>query len=350
MTLLLVFLFSTPYAWAQSPSDPHVAHCAWEDFSEYFGRDSDVLGRDILHVDLRDIVRYRGDILPEIRELLERITDRDEGYLPRAVNYSPLGPRRGATNNQVYGIEITGCPILRRESVEFYLQMFYVRHDVLHRKSFFVNFDRRSSDIIYILPHRDHPWLNARLQIVLSLMERKAIVLEGTRGQPIKTYPVAVGGLDEGLGLVSPFPHLLTPLRRDFYINIAVSNPARRYPSIYGGRPFLRLSLPHLDWTTIAFHIKQNPQLIRGFESHGCVRMREKDLYELYWLLKHARDGIIPLAVVHQSALPWDHPYPLEEDSYGRVSYPRRRGEKDGLIVMERVEAPFPYEDYSPLK
>ena len=344
MAPLFVFLFTGLYATAQTHQDPNI-RCAEEDFSEYFGRDNDILGRDILHVDLRDIVRYRGNVFPEIRELLERITDRDVGYLPVAVNYSRLGPRRGATNNQVYGIEITGCPLVQRRNVEFYLQMFYVHRHTLQRKLFLVNFDRHSSHIISILPYKDSPWPETPLQAVLSLLERKIIVLNN-RDRPIKTYPVAVGGLDDGL--ISPYPSLLTPLYGESYINLAVSSFARRIPFYYRGMPFLRLSLPHLHWTSIGLHIKQNPRLIRGFESHGCVRMREKDLYELYWLLKYARDGIIPLAIVHQSVIPWDHPYPLEEDSYRRVSHPPRREEENDLIVMERVETPFPYQTLSP--
>ena len=332
MALFVLGLFSSFPITAQVNWDNDVANCAHRDFSQYFGREDGAFGHSILHVDLRDVVEYNGELFPEALNILERLTVEDTGHLPLGVHYSPRGPTRGHNRNQVYGIEITRCPTVLRKSVEFHLQMFYHRWGQLRRQLFVATLDRDTSHVSRILMYKNHEWADRNLRLELSLLERKAIVMDN-RGRTFKIYPVAVGGLDEAV--TSEELSITTPFYTEAYLNEAVSQAVRWDPPYYKGMPFLRISHSTLDWTPIGFHIRQNPRLKRGFESHGCIRMREKDLYELYWLLKSSPDGTMPLGLVHWSQVPWDHPYPLEDKSYMAISHPPRRGE-DGLLVMER--------------
>ena len=344
MALFILVLFSGFRAMAQIPWDSDVANCAHEDFSQYFGREDGALGHNILHVDLRDVIEYNGELFPEALDILESLTDEDTGHIPLEVHYSPRGATRGHLRNQVYGIEITRCPTVLERSVEFHLQMFYHFWGQLRRQLFVATLDRDTSRVSHVLMYKNHEWSDRNLQVELSLLERKVIVMDD-RGRAFKTYPVAVGGLDEAI--ISGRLSITTPFYKEAYLNEAVSQAVRWVPPYYKGMPFLRVSHSTLDWTPIGFHIRQNPRLKRGFESHGCIRMREKDLYELYWLLKSSPDGTMPLGLVLRSEAPWDHPYPLEDKSYMTISHPPRRGE-DGLLVMERVYSPPPLESFGP--
>ncbi len=338
--LIQIFLFVLNISFVRA-QDSNIDICAEEDFSQYFGRNDGAFGRFILHVDLRDVWNYHGAIFPESQTMLESFTDEETGFLPRGIEYSPQGPTRDHDNNQVYGIEIQKCPMVMRDRIEFTLQMFYQRRGVFSRRLFIVIFDRVTSQITDIMMYKDSEWTDRSLQIELSLIERKVLVMN-QNGKTLKTYPVAVGGLSPN-ALSEEFS-LLTPRYEDANLNFSVSRKARTLPRYFLGMPFLRITRGHSLRTGLGFHIRQNPQLKRGMESHGCIRMREKDLYELYQLLKNTKDGIIPLSIHFFSEIPWDHPYPLTEDSYRTVSPRARRGE-DGLLLMHRV-----FLDLTPLK
>ena len=58
-------------------------------------------------------------------------------------------------------------------------------------------------------------------------------------------------------------------------------------PDYFGGFPFLRLTARNsAGANTYALHGPITSQLIRGYVSHGCVRMRGDDIVRLFWMVK----------------------------------------------------------------
>ncbi|HEX5062759.1 MAG TPA: L,D-transpeptidase [Kofleriaceae bacterium] len=68
----------------------------------------------------------------------------------------------------------------------------------------------------------------------------------------------------------------------------------RTVPDYFGGFPFLRTTARNSDGgNTYALHGPITEQLIRGYVSHGCVRMRGNDIVRLFWMVKpHASTPI----------------------------------------------------------
>jgi hypothetical protein len=61
----------------------------------------------------------------------------------------------------------------------------------------------------------------------------------------------------------------------------------RTVPEYFGGLPFLRLTAQnHEGANTYALHGPITATLIRGYVSHGCIRMRANDIIRLFWMVK----------------------------------------------------------------
>ena len=64
--------------------------------------------------------------------------------------------------------------------------------------------------------------------------------------------------------------------------------PRRTVPEYFGGFPFLRTTARNSDGAnTYALHGPITAQLIRGYVSHGCIRMRGNDIVRLFWMVKN---------------------------------------------------------------
>ena len=316
--------------------------CINDDFSNYFGRSEEVMANLVLHVDLRDVVEHYGASFPEAKTMLTKITDKENYFFPGDVDYLSSGPRKNRERNQIYGLEIKECPFVLDDRVEFHIQAFYQWKGSFYYQIFYVHLDRKTSQVTYLISYKNSIWENRKLKIEIFSLERK-VFLTQSNGNIIKIYPIAVGGFDEAV--LSNSVSLVTPHYRNAYLNLSVSQRSRNNPNYFKGRPFLRISTQNTIWTPIGLHIKQNAKLRRGFESHGCIRMREKDLYELYQFLVGTSDGKIPLSITHTSTMAWDHPYPTIEDSYNTITRPPRR-DQDGLMIMHRVYAMPPIHEF----
>lgn len=63
--------------------------------------------------------------------------------------------------------------------------------------------------------------------------------------------------------------------------------PRRTVPEYFGGYPFLRTTARNsAGANTYALHGPITAELIRGYVSHGCVRMRANDIIRLFWMVK----------------------------------------------------------------
>jgi hypothetical protein len=169
-------------------------------------------------------------------------------------------------------------------------------------------------------------------------------------------YPVGVGGFNEIYG--DDRVELLTPTFDSAKLPTNFAVNARTVPDYFMGKPFLRIAYSDDGYTLYAFHaVPGGGKFIRGFESHGCMRLRDKDLYELLLLIRNSKDHAVNLTV-KQSFLPdeapADHPYPLETKRYNRVknfgsaTHPKIKHDEMGLTITEIIYKAPPIEKLKP--
>jgi hypothetical protein len=196
-----------------------------------------------------------------------------------------------------------------------------------------------------------------------GLIDRMVVVEDAAHAITL-AFPLGVGGIDEAV--MSPGYRILTPKFHGASLNRATVQPARTDPTYYRARPFMPISTAKGSETAIAFHItilddsvaKQYGlnYLQRGFESHGCMRMREKDLMEFFAIVMNGADDKIPVDVdnhvparnaqglrVKGNGLSDEViAYPAEDDSYVRVTrFPTapffQRDSVEHLVIMDRA-------------
>ena len=114
------------------------------------------------------------------------------------------------------------------------------------------------------------------VHLVVKLQEKRVHVYQGDR--VIHSYPIAVGkpGYETPQGSFSIFSKELNPTFKNFKTG-AVIPPGRNNP--LGSR---WIGVWTDGKTQIGFHGTNRPQSIGRAVSHGCIRMYDKDVIELY--------------------------------------------------------------------
>jgi lipoprotein-anchoring transpeptidase ErfK/SrfK len=111
--------------------------------------------------------------------------------------------------------------------------------------------------------------------IFVSIPDCKLVVVEN--GQVIRTFPVAVGTA------ISPSP------TGDFYIVNRVSNPTYYRPGVVisAGRDNpIGTRWLGLDRKGYGIHGTNEPHSIGKAASHGCIRMRNRDIEQFFTLVR----------------------------------------------------------------
>lgn len=106
-----------------------------------------------------------------------------------------------------------------------------------------------------------------------------------------RVYPAGVGVKDSRGESITPTGHFATgddPSHGWWYV------PRRWTPEYFGGFPFLRITAKNSKgYATYGLHGPITQTLIRGYVSHGCVRMAKNDIVEFFYLLRdHASTPI----------------------------------------------------------
>ncbi len=161
------------------------------------------------------------------------------------------------------------------------------------------------------------------LEIKASLIDRLTLVMDERFGF-IRVWPVGVGALDtvRRPGELSS----LTPATELGRISREVGFLSLSAPAWNRGLPYLPFEIPMTStrsikprrWyfeTRVAFHAFQGQKFSRGFNSHGCITLRDADLIELADLV-FARPVPLPLAIQPESFLQHQHPFPHETGHY----------------------------------
>jgi hypothetical protein len=168
-------------------------------------------------------------------------------------------------------------------------------------------------------------------------------------------FPVGAGAFAKNPDLVAEGEEtdIMTYSFPEFCINPKWTISKRWKPRYFKGKPFVRFGeLPDgyndrpgdfedVGYSDQGFHIKQNREFQRGFLSHGCIRMREKDLNTLHSIVRNGPQDLLKGSMeLTQSARV--HPYPFAKQfSY---AVPGQK-DKDGLTLTRRV-----YDQYPPVE
>ncbi len=191
---------------------------------------------------------------------------------------------------------------------------------------------------------KDIPLKQTYFQVNTDISDRK-LILTDRENQITKVFPVGVGsfdirtltGMDNFVGsmteelkngaLITKIPQT-DEAGNKVYVQIMEE---RTNPDYYRGRPFIGvLDNNGTKYKEIGFHYQiDNDQLKRGFVSHGCIRVRDKDLYQLAVIVFRSGQNAIPVKVVNSfrsypelnEYVGLDHPYAKLNDSYKRIIY-----------------------------
>ncbi len=179
----------------------------------------------------------------------------------------------------------------------------------------------------------DYPLDQTNFRVLGDLMARK-VILEDSNYKIKFVYPVAVGSFDVRTGpgmdgvvklMTQEFP--AAKIKSVHLVDYGSDGPntrTRTYPSYFRGRPFIGLFQNGTSYEQVGMHYQiTSPNLVRGFVSHGCMRVRDIDLYRLDAILNEGGHDELDAHVVNHldgyEAL--DHPMPKDETSYNSVVY-----------------------------
>ena len=99
-----------------------------------------------------------------------------------------------------------------------------------------------------------------------------------------EVYPAGVGIKNSAGRSITPTGHFRTgDDTKDAWWYV----PRRTSPAYFGGFPFLRLDAENSEGAnTYALHGPITEVLIRGYVSHGCIRMQAQDVIRLFWSVR----------------------------------------------------------------
>ncbi|MBY0414340.1 MAG: L,D-transpeptidase family protein, partial [Bdellovibrionales bacterium] len=187
--------------------------------------------------------------------------------------------------------------------------------------------------------------------LTVGLVDRKLIIADLAHDVKF-IFPIGVGGFDEGVlneGRVS----LLTPRFYNGFIDQRAVISKREKPRYFDGKPFIRLlkgSNIGSDMTAIGFHTEINDSFVRGFDSHGCMRLRVPDLFALHDLIMDGSAQQTPIVVVYRTDNSFDHPAGKRNKTFktvvnvGTKESPFFPLDRDNLVQMGYKESGAPME------
>ena len=205
-------------------------------------------------------------------------------------------------------------------------------------------------------PSPTQPSASRAPRLTVSLVDR-TLVLEIPALHMRRVFPVGVGALDP----VRSFPALssLTPTTERARVSKKGSHLALNGSSWARGLPYIPFEIPWVQTTPgplsterlfygetrIAFHAWPGQTFMRGFNSHGCVTLRDTDLLELAAFVFGAKDPL-PL-VIRESNPDAAHPLPHENRQYWRLVNTGTADKpafslRGTLYHLERLREPIP--------
>jgi hypothetical protein len=306
---------------------------------------------DSFGVDLRDVIKYRATLFSTAQVLAMSIRAEPGRFVEAQISYSVTGPgvSRGSRADTIFGVEITALEFseVHKNTPEYVVLSILYHTSAAGLRVRHVRVQIRDEAVVAVEALQDISIGDLKFQLQVSLVERK-ILLRAEEQGVFKIYPVGVGGFDESVR--TPGVKIVTDSIPDAVVDPRLMAEVVNKPAYFMGRPFIVITRSSGQRTGLGFHYSINQTLQRGFVSHGCMRMVDKDLYELFTILDSNRKQPITLSIHQSSDVPFDHPYPLVNDRYysvknfGSIEKPVIRRDSDGLVIMNVVRRPPPVE------
>ena len=304
-------------------------------------------------VDLRDVAQYQAPHATEAKTIIAAMTHTPADFFPQNVHFSKSGPTLAldSQRNKVYGVEFVTMETTDSSKHVTINSLFHSDSNGFVFRTHQLTLSTDGTQISQIQIVRDLPISQTHFTMKLGVMQRKIILSDAEHGI-VKIYPVGVGGFDFGVlkkGAVSA----LTPKYKIASVERSAAIYSRDFPAYYAGRPFVRVSNGDGNYTELGFHYSITPKLERGFVSHGCVRVRDKDLYELYYIVLGSGDTSIPLEIRYWLKEKTDHPFPLDDSKYeevknfGTADDPESRRDREDLTILEETSGTPPADNFT---
>jgi hypothetical protein len=142
--------------------------------------------------------------------------------------------------------------------------------------------DGKSDAPRYVVP-TDLPMLVAP-EVIVSIDGLTVHLFDRATGFQ-EVYPAGVGTKNSRGISITPAGHFKTgPEVRDSWWYVA----RRTVPEYFAGLPFLRVTARNSQGAnTYGLHGPIEAELTRGYVSHGCIRMRARDIIRLFWMVRN---------------------------------------------------------------
>jgi len=183
--------------------------------------------------------------------------------------------------------------------------------------------------------------IDTTFSIKVSLVDRK-MILEDIENSIKMVLPLGVGSFDENI--LNDGVSIITPRFKNAYLDKSLAISIRKKPRYFAGKPFLRISTDEdssKGRTNIGFHVQPNlASFIRGFDSHGCMRMQLADLELLHDILKNGPHQRLNLKVSYKLKDSSEHPFPKRDKrykaivNYGTKDFPMYKLDRDKLVQL----------------
>lgn len=232
----------------------------------------------------------------------------------------------------------------QRSSVE--TNQYYFRRLTVQTNSAILPIDNPDRTTVVSID-ADIPVTQTSFEVLTDIVDRKVVLLDRLNNIK-KVFPVGVGAFD--IRTLPRMDNVIASMTEELKTQaVLTTQPGlgtdgkpyenqmmkeRNYPSWYKGRPFLGiLDENGTKYKEIGFHYQiDDGELNRGFISHGCIRVRDKDLYQMSALVFSSGQTTLPVKVVNSFSLYSElngfsylqHPYKKNNSKYKRIIYADR--------------------------
>jgi hypothetical protein len=219
----------------------------------------------------------------------------------------------------------------------------YVHHLMFDRKARRLDFQYEKSVQVFNVN-------DLEFEVKIGLKERRLILSEKENKDFEIVMPVGVGSIDMGVTKRGVY-QFLTPIYEGQNIDTnleKVSWAHRDDKDYYQGKPFIRFRTNKRrlgGWSQIGLHIKQNYKFKRGYDSHGCMRLRNEDLQTVFRLIMNSktnRKGLVEASIKLKLGK-WDKDHPMPKinnrikivKNFGTEQFPETGLDELGLTAVE---------------
>jgi len=265
-----------------------------------------------------------------------------EGYESSGRRFEVTSSNSETRENTIYSIEISNHQQLKADGALLATLQVFIQNSNQYPSSggfFFKKIKTKINLRVKELEILDHtlevPLKDTHFSFYSDATNRKTIIVDEVNNF-LKVIPIATGAFD--IRTLEGMDGFVGSMTEDLVDNamIHTGQPgglyrARNYQAFYKARPFLGVANKGgTDYksASIAWHYQIEKDFLRGFITHGCMRTRDKDLYQLSSIVFNSNKAI-PVKVVQSFKLHEDlkkfheikHPTPKYDDKYYVVNY-----------------------------